>query len=135
MTQNGRTYKEIFGIISKDNASAADYAAAYRKVLSGPPGTVSEFVSTDSAFGSGQHWLNRVENDALETLQIGGEARPTVRVVVTEKGIGSNYFEATWRRWFDVQTGAVIRQAYQPIHGQAYANQDWTAASIVVAKP
>jgi hypothetical protein len=125
----------LFGIVRKDNASAADFAAAYRKVLTGPPGTVAQFTSRDGLLGSTTAWHERFETEALETLQIGGEARPTIRIAVTETGIFGNGFEGTWHRWFDVQTGAEIRQSFQPSRGQAPTNQDWTATSIAVPKP
>jgi hypothetical protein len=66
-------------------------------------------------------------------LEIGGEARATIRIIVAEKGVSRNYFEGTWQRWVDLQTGAVIQQTYQHVHGQAPTNQDWTATSITVS--
>jgi hypothetical protein len=103
-------------------------------VLSGPPGTAIDFLNRGSAFGNSSAWHEHFENEALETLQIGGEARPTIRIAETRKGVFGNYFEATWRRWFDVQTGALIRQSFLPVHGDVLTNQDWTAASITVPK-
>jgi len=134
MTGNGKVASYLFGIVSTNNASAKDFAAAYTKVLSGPPGTATDFLSRDSPFGGGSSWHEHFENEALETLSIAGEPRPTIRIAVTEKGVFGNSFEATWHRWFDVQTGAIIQQSYQLIHGQAATNQDWTATSITVPK-
>jgi len=124
----------LFGIVAKSANQAADYAAAYRKVLSGPPGTATDFLDRGAAFGSDSAWHMHFENDGLETLKIGGEPRPTIRILVTEKGVARNYFEGAWHRWFDVQTGAIIQQSFQLIHGQALTNQDWTATSITTPK-
>jgi hypothetical protein len=129
---NGKLVGYLFGMVDKNGNQAADYAAAYRKVLSGPPGTAADFIDHGNTFGTGTSWRWHFENEALETLQIGGEARPTIRILVAEKGLGQNYFEGAWRRWFDVQTGAVIQQAFQSVHGLVLANQDWTATSITV---
>ena len=131
MAVNGKVGGYLFGRIDRSTPSAADIAAAYRKVLSGPPGTAVEFrfVRND-----GTNYMYRYKNEALETFQIGGEARPTVRIAFTESGMGGNHFEGTWRRWFDVQTGAVLRQSYQHVSGQPPSNQDWKATSITVPK-
>jgi hypothetical protein len=122
-----------FGLINKHGYRAADFVAAYRKVLLGPPGTVAEFQFTPRGGGN---YDERYENEALETLQVGGQARPSVRVSVTERKLDGAVFELNYHRWFDVQTGALIRQTYRLVSGKAPSNarqdENWAATSVTV---
>ena len=101
----------------------------------GPPGTVAEFQYTEPGFGE---YDERYENEALETLDVAGEARPTIRIAVTEKSLSRGGFEVRYHRWFDVQTGALIRQTYELVSGKPPSNargdENWTATSITVPK-
>jgi hypothetical protein len=128
---NGKLVSYPFGLIDKSSPTAADFAAGYRKALAGPPGTVTEFRHVQF---DGTNYMYRIHNEALEPFNIGAESRPTVRVSVTEFGISGNHFEGTWRLWFDVQTGAVLRRSFQLVRGNDVPNQDWTATSITVPK-
>ena len=134
MTMNGKVGSYLFGLVEKNATQAADLADAYKKVLTGPPGTVTELVQKEGRLGLRSSWHYRFENEALEALQVGGQARPTIRIAVEIKGMLGNSFAGTWHRWFDVQTGAVIQQSFQAIHGEAPKDQDWTAARIIVPK-
>jgi hypothetical protein len=135
MTVNGKVGSYLFGMVEKDSDQAADFAAAYNKVLTGPPGTVAEFLQKEGRFGFRSSWNYHFANEALEALQVGGQTRPTIRIAVAVKGQLGNSFEGTWHRWFDVQTGAVIQQSFQLVHGDAPKDQDWTASRIIIPKP
>ena len=135
MTINGKTSSYLFGMVEKGTSNAADFSTAYAKVLSGPPGTVAELLQKEGPFGIRSSWNYRLQNEALEPLQIGGQTRPTIRVAVAVKGAATNSFEGTWHRWFDVQTGAMIQQSFQLVHGDGPKDQDWTATRVIVPKP
>jgi hypothetical protein len=135
MTINGNVGSYLFGMVETGSSQASDFSDAYKKVLSGPPGTVAEFLQKEGPLGIRNSWNWHLQNEALEALQIGGQTRPTIRIAVVVKGASGNRFEGTWHRWFDVQTGAMIQQSFQSIHGDAPKDQDWTATRIVVPKP
>jgi hypothetical protein len=133
MNVNGKVGSYLFGVFTKNIRQAADFAAAYRKALSGPPGTAAEFRYV---LYDGQNYNERVENEAVESLQIGRQARQTLRIALTETALGGGNFVVVRRRWFDLQTGAMIREAYQQVSGlrplNAPTNLDWTATRIEV---
>jgi hypothetical protein len=117
----------LFGIYKKSAEGAAEAAAAYRKVLTGPPGTTAYFRVT---LFDDSNYMWSLRNEALETLQIGGKPRPTVRITRTETGVRGSRFVGTWTDWYDVETGALVRQSYEHLAGTPPPNQEWTATSI-----
>ena len=131
----GRTYSFIFGLVDKNSRFASDYADAFRKIFSGPPGTTAQFrlVQYD-----GVNYIYRISNETFETLRIGGEDRQTIRIAESHMALGPRGFVVTWRRWIDVQTGALLRNSYQQEGGSLPlnppANQDWTATNITVPR-
>jgi hypothetical protein len=135
MSVNGKVGSYMFGLTAKSDSQAADFGAAYRTALSGPAGTVAEYRNI---LYDGQNYTERVENEGPQTLQIGKEARPTIRIAHTETALGGGSFVLVLRRWFDVQTGAVVQQSYRQLSGHVPSNnptsQDWTATSIRVPK-
>jgi hypothetical protein len=127
MTLYGTTASYLFGIYNKRTENAAEAAEAYRRVLTGPPGTTANFRVTlidDSSY------IWNLRNEALETLVIGGRPRPTVRIARTETGVRGSHFRGTWTDWYDVETGVMVRQSYEHAAGTPPDNQDWTVTSI-----
>jgi hypothetical protein len=135
MFVNGKVGSYMAGLVAKNANQPGDFGAAYRTALSGPPGTAAEYRNV---MYDGQNNIERVENEGLETLQIGTEARTAVRIAHTETALGAGGFVLEYRRWFDVQTGALIQQSYQLLSGKRPSNdptnQDWTATSIRVPR-
>jgi hypothetical protein len=127
MNLYGTTASYLFGIYNKRAENAAEAAEAYRKVLTGPPGTTANFRVTlidDSSY------IWNVRNEALETLTIGGRPRPAVRIARTETGVRGSHFRGTWTDWYDVETGVMVRQSYQHEAGPPPDNQDWAITSL-----
>lgn len=127
MALYGTTASYLFGIYNKRAENAAEAAEAYRKVLTGPPGTTANFRVTlidDSSY------IWNLRNEALETLVIGGKPRPAVRIARTETGVRGSHFRGTWTDWYDVGTGVMVRQSYQHEAGPPPDNQDWAVTSL-----
>jgi hypothetical protein len=76
--------------------------------------------------------MHHFQNEAVETLQIGGAARQAIRIAHRETGVSANHFDGTWRLWIDVQTGALVRRSFQLVSGDAQPDQDWIATGISV---
>ena len=116
------------GIWRSDWPGAGQAYPAIRTVIHGPRGTRTSFVTRSVP---GMQWIDSYANEGVETVNVGGAARPALRLAHEREGIEGNTYHSVITQWKDLATGAVLKTVERQISGQSYGpGTTWNATRI-----
>ncbi len=116
------------GMWRSDWPGAGQAYPAIRAAIHGSVGTRTSFVTRSAP---GLQWIDSYTNEGVETLMVGGTARPALRIAHERKGIEGNTYHSVITQWKDLATGAVLKTLERQISGRSYGpGTTWNATRI-----
>lgn len=116
------------GVWRSDWPGAGQAYPAIRAAIRGAAGTRTSFVTRSVP---GMQWIDSFINEGVETVTVGGTARPALRLAHEREGIEGNTYHSVITQWKDLATGAALKTVEHQISGQSYGpGTTWDAVRI-----
>ena len=119
-----------YGIWSPAWPGADAARPALKRAFEGPTGVDMTF---DTHMAPGLQWHELIRNEGMETLHVGNQSRPAIKIIHYREGFDGNSYRSVATAWKDIASGMIIYVNYRHISGSPEPNIAFDPTEIIEA--